>query len=108
MEKKQIKIKTLNQGKPIINHGVEFVKTSKMILLVVDLESKYCVVSATGGGDYPSVFIDSTNDSLHLKKLKRGENPLTLIEFPEYKGWMCWMAEISKYTLSVLLLKQKS
>lgn len=102
MKERIVKHKVIRQGKPIVNAAILWKNSNNMKLISVDLKSKYCEVMATSTDKFPEICITTNENSLYLLK-RRGDT--TIIGFPEFKGWTCIMAEISKYTLLALLIK---
>lgn len=99
-------INIVTQGAPVINTGGVYAKGDDVVALEIDMSSKNCKVSATSGGDLPGIYIDATERSLSLDPTKSIEDS-TFIEFPQYAGWDVWCNSISKYTLSVCLVRDK-
>lgn len=79
-----------------------------VVAIVVDLDSKRCDVQNDDFGEdgAPRVWIRATDISLHLTEY--ATNKYTIISFPEFAGWTVWLADISRYTLRVCLVKGKS
>jgi hypothetical protein len=104
---KKVKLKTI-KGMPVVNHAILYKKNKNIVLIYVDLQSKYCIIDALGS-DYdngPCIYIGINSGSLYLNtKLKKC---CTLIYFPEFKGWDIFSANINKYTIAVTLLKNNS
>lgn len=100
-------MKVTTQGAPVPNQAYEYFRGRWVRLVEIDMQSKYCEVMATGGGpNGPSVFLIAGTDSLHLDETKP-RDAYTAIEFPEYKGWDIWTAEISRYSLRLVLTKDR-
>jgi hypothetical protein len=104
----KIKVKIVTQGGPVVNDGWIVASGPDIAAVDIDLSSKYCVVEATSGshdGLAPMVYIGADKNSLHLKKGREAKT--TEIALPQYKGWQIWMSELSRYTLSICLIKPK-
>lgn len=103
-------LKITHQGAPLINTHITCMKRySDVIVLVVDLKSKHCGVMAHSVGDdsCPAIIICANQRSLHLNEEVNSYEP-TDIEFPEYKGWDIFLAEITRYTLRICLIKREN
>lgn len=103
-------MKITAQGTPIVNVYGVLLRGRDLMILEVDLHSKYCEVGATMSGDEthgPGIAISATRHSLHLSEEHKKKEP-TFIEFPEFKGWNVWSATIARYTLAVSLYRIKA
>ncbi len=99
------KVKIEHQGAPIVNtDNVHTVAQSKdIILLEIDMRSKYCEVMMHIHDECPSVLICKGEHSLHLNDDEEGT---TELELCGYKEWNIFLAEILRYTLRVCLVKR--
>lgn len=108
-EPREIRTKIRTQGAVIANPGgIVYRESSDIAVVCVDLQTKYARMGGTGsgGGSPPMVFLHATEDSLHLKKGKARDD-FTVIEFPDFIGWTPYIAEVSRYTLSICFLKDE-
>ncbi len=100
------KIEICHQGAPRVNvGGVRIVSKSKdSVLLSVDMHSKHCETAGWYSSDdgQPVIVIGRTAHSLNLNQSASVD---TDVLFSEYKGWDIFLAEITKYTLRVCLVK---
>lgn len=97
------------QGRPLLSHHYGYLVhgNDEVVAFYVDLDSKYCAVSGSGGNgpdEGPMIFIGETERSLHLGSPTQ---PVvdTVIQFPEFPGWCVHAATLSRYTLAVALTK---
>lgn len=101
---KSIKMK-ITKGALRINRGYIWKKGKDITLLLVDMHSKRGDIIAYGEeNNAPELIIGANKDSLYLNN-KLSHNSLTNIIFPELKGWTIIMANISKYSIYVCLIK---
>lgn len=94
-------ITIIQQGAPRVN--VAWIKASSetVAAIFVDLHSKRCDIDDLDG----QIRIRAIPEiSLHLDDAKP-VNSETVIAFPEFAGWEVFLAEISRYTLRVCLVK---
>lgn len=104
MNNEIIKHKINTQGAPLINTAFVFKKHSNVLLINLDMRSKYCEILATGENEsVPEIMIDSHKKSLYLHKKKKG---MTSISFPTLKGWDIFCCETSKYTVRICFHKK--
>ena len=80
-------------------------KSEGAALFYVDLKAKRASVSATTKWEgCPAVVIVKTEETLYADSESKR---MTLVSFPEFRGWDLFLCEISKYTLSVTLRNPK-
>ncbi len=105
---KNIKIKVIQQGAPIVNTGWVVESGKNIVALYVDLKSKYCEVSSSFSGSNGDcgVSLKATERSLHLNEEVEKED-FTSIVFSDYKGWDVFAYYLGRYTLNVCLVKPK-
>lgn len=106
-ETKEIEFKIENQGAPIINYAYIFEQTNNIVLIGVDLKSKYCEIDCTTGGDNEpiGVYISAGKETIRLNKDVDKEEPTKII-FPEFIGYDIFALSLSRYTLKVCLIKK--
>ena len=95
------------QGRPIMSNAYGYLVrgNDEVVTFYVDLDSKYCEVSGSGGNlpdEGPMLFIGETERSLHLGPSVDPEID-TVIQFSEFPGWDVHAAAVSKYTVAVAL-----
>lgn len=79
-------------------------KGSGFLLLQIDCSTKRGDVDGYGScDDIPFITISINEDSMHYNTNTTKDTELS---FPTLKGWHLQMAEVSRYTLSVLLIKE--
>ena len=101
------KLKIVSQGAAKVSGLVVVVaKTRKLVALDVPMESKYCRVNASVGGDEPGISICTTDESYNLNTDYEGYED-TIISFPEYKGWEHFADSSGRYNIQVCLIKRK-
>lgn len=104
------KIEVEKRGAPVLTNyetATIIQRGEGIVALYIDLTSKHCELDASFGGNDGSVgiCIGTTEHSLHLDETK-DKDDLTLITFPEFKGWTFWCGNIARYTCSVCLVKE--
>lgn len=91
-------------GEIVVNDGVEV--PGKYKVLVFDLVSKYAEILSWGCEDnYPTIQLWADEDTLNVDELKKGYP--TELKFTAHKGWRVLSASIGRYTLTVVLEKDK-
>jgi len=100
-------ISVTHQGAPIVHTDSVIEKVcGDIATLTIDMESKYCQVVAysVSKDGYPVIIIGTTKMS---SQILEGANRTagTDVELGEYKGWGIFLADISRYTLRVCLVK---
>lgn len=108
-EHRQVKAEVTHQGAVIANdNGVVYRESEDICIVCMDLETERARTSGTGfgGGDPPNVFLEATEGSIHLHK-EKSRDEVTVVSFPEFVGWTIFMADVSRYTLSLTFLKDK-
>ena len=100
-----------HQGLPIVGNIcdaciVDYVSDG-ILLVSVDMKSKWCVVSGTCGSlcgdDIPGVWVSPTDESTDLDPDFDGDewDEGTFIQFPSLQGWHIWTSSLNRYTLRV-------
>ena len=96
-----------SEGAPIINEGYIKEISENIVALEIDLKSKYCKVSCSFGGSDGTcgIYVNADEKSLHLNEKVIRDKP-TVIEFTDFVGWDVFACGISRYTLSVCLIRK--
>ena len=91
-------VKTKISGNRVkINCAVLEHKTTKCVLLVIDLATKNCEISAIGGGTHPSLLLEQSGLDVY---------EITMVEFVEYgEEWDVFSANVSGSAVYVTLYK---
>lgn len=99
--------RVIRQGAPIINSGNIIRKSKNIVLLEIDLKSKYCEVDCLFKDDEGNfgIHIGTTKHSIHLNTGVKKDEP-TVIEFSNSNGWGIYLANISRYTLRICLIRE--
>ncbi len=97
-----VKIK-VTRGRVIVNSACVHKRSRNIMLVEIDLKSKYAQVY--GYGDF-CVALSADEHTLHVDKRKNPES-LTSIEFPEFKDWSIYLSSVGRYTLSLCLVKNR-
>lgn len=95
---KDIQFSIKQQGKPAVNSAMERLRQGSLVVIDIDMHSKYCNVAGTSGN---SVFIEAREHALHLTEK---DDPLTWVEFPDYEGWSFVASSCGRYTITVVLM----
>jgi hypothetical protein len=98
-----IELQIIEQGGPRINLGWVERAGAGVVALGVDMQSKRCSVNGSGMSDGSPMLMLSGEGALHL--VKGLEDKWTLLALPQFAGWNIWSAEISRYTLSICLVR---
>lgn len=96
------------QGAPVVNDAHVFKGGDEVVLVYVDLKSKYCTIGmgCYGTDRSPGLYINSDENCTNLNK-GEGVESFTKITFPEFIGWDIFADAISKYTISICFVKNK-
>ena len=95
-------IKIVQQGAPVINSAWVVYKTDQVIMIEVDLKTKYTRVNSSCSN---AVFIECTEDSLYMDP----EHCIaedTWVEFPEAEGYSFFGSSSGRYTLQLTFFKR--
>ncbi len=109
MSIKEITIHTSNQGSILINHGFEYCRDDRMVLVEIDLKAKYAYVSATSETfeGHPEIFLEADENTIHLfEEFTTPEVTTTVIALTDYTDYDIFCHDISKYTLRIALVKK--
>lgn len=98
-----------NNGAVLVNSASIFRQADGIVLIDVDLRSKYAECSSVGygTGSAPTVFLSANKDTLHVDTNEHRDS-MTVVEFPMFYGWQIYAADgPSRYTLRVVLVKEE-
>ena len=95
-------IKIMAPGAPIVNSAWVVYKSEQVILIEVDLATKYTRVNSSCGN---GVFVECTEDSLYASPDHAFDED-TWIEFPEAEGYSFFGASGGRYTLQLTFFKR--
>lgn len=103
-----IEIQVVEQGGPVVNHGVCLgERKSGIVALEIDMRSKRCSVEMMGTAIHPRLYIAASPDSLHLDGSQPAEN-WTTIAITSFGGeWRVLTAQIHRYTLYAVLMNNR-
>ena len=98
-------VKIESQGCLLINRAYIMARGKNVVAINVDMCSKRGIVSGIfgDGEDNYSLIIDKAEDTVNHDT--NTNNP-TILNFPKFKGWSIWSAQISKCTLAVCLINK--
>ena len=109
MKNNEIKYTIEQQGAPVISSVYTTIIHDNIIALEIDMKSKYCEIGghvSTSEG-YCGIMIDAIKSSLYLDESK-DKDMFTSIMFTEYKGWSIYCADVGRYTIRVVLVKDEN
>lgn len=95
-------VKIMALGAAIVEHAWVVYKTDQVILIEVNLKTKYTRVNSSCSN---GVFIECTEDSLYMNP----EHCIaedTWVEFPEAEGYSFFGASGGRYTLQLTFFKR--
>ena len=96
-------VRVIHQGSVVVNNAFIINQSENVIALIVDLASKWAHIdSYFSGPDVRGISLGASGNTSYPHKTKFGTTEIT---FPKFKGYDIFCANISKYTLSVCLLK---
>ena len=99
-------VTVVSAGRVVVNKTAAIFKKSKnIVLLYVDMATKYAEASCYVSSDYPGVMLTATTHTLHVDKTKPDDAD-TYIEFRMYPGWDVFATNIGRYTMAVCLVKR--
>jgi hypothetical protein len=98
----------LTQGAIQINHAYVYQGSSVVSAIAVDMKTKRADVLYSGCDEngFPTIALEANEDSCHLKEDVEREAP-TEICFSQFKGWCVWSVNVSKYTMTVCLVRSR-
>lgn len=98
----------VKRGAALVNSVSQRKKFPTVVCLDIDMKSKYCEVIAnfSGAGEPCGVFIAPTENSLKLSSAYHKNMP-TRVAFPGYEDWHVYATSSGRYTISVVLMKNK-
>lgn len=104
---RSVVFKIETQGAVVINNGYVRAKNKDMAALEFDMRSKYAemILYHSDDAGRPSIMMQAGEDTLHLDTTKPRDMP-TVITIQGFKGWDVYMAECSRYTLRVVLIRK--
>jgi hypothetical protein len=90
-----------HQGEPVVEGVSIFRRRKDVVLLYIDMKTKYCTVPATSGGD------DEDPPGLYLEVAGSLEDP-TLVILTDFAGWDVFsVSDAGRYTIRLTLIKNK-
>lgn len=93
----------ITKGKIIVNDGIIISKSEDIILVSIDLKSKYAKISSTGSdNDIPTISLEADEDTLYIDENSSYD---TEIYFPDFAGYDIWACLLGRYTLNICFYK---
>lgn len=109
MEPRETNLSIRQQGAVIVNGAcvMRECEAAGIACISVDLRSKRAQISGVCGDleGTPELMLSATAETLHLDETKDRESE-TLIGFNDFKGWRVFACDLSRYTLSVCLVRE--
>jgi hypothetical protein len=105
-----VKLRISQQGAPLVQpSAVVTHQYPDIVCLTIDMDSKWCEVSGFGDGlEGPDISIDATKRiKTSCGRLHRSKKGSTVVQFPDHIGWSVFTAVCSRYTVRVVLTKDK-
>ena len=93
------------QGAPVINSAYTVKQHDDVVLIELDMKSKYCDVNSGSSNEGCFLFIQANEESLYLHKRKPKDSMTTII-FPMFKGFDVFALYSGRYTIRVCLFKR--
>lgn len=91
------------KGIIIVNDGIIISKSEDIVLVSIDLKSKYAKISSTGlDNDIPTISLEADEDTLYINDNSPYD---TEIYFPDFVGYDIWACSIWRYTLNICFYK---
>lgn len=105
--KDDVNIVIIKQGGPVLNGGFVTACGPDIVAISIDMQSKRCCDLAYSQQDdgTPAIIILADKYSLYLKEGLEDQH--TEIAFPEYTGFRVFLANVSRYTLDVCLVREE-
>lgn len=98
---KQSNFSIHHQGEPIVEGVSIFRRRKDVVLIFIDMKTKYCTVLTTYGGD------DEDPPGLYLEVA--GSENLTLLILTDFAGWDVFsVSDAGKYTIRLTLIKNNT
>lgn len=114
MNHSQIKLNIV-QGAVDVNSGAIVNQSEDIVCIVIDLRTKRAECNSyftdiDNGLSVPGVMLVSNENTIHLN-CNHDANAPTLVYFPQFAdsagSWSVFMAEVTRYTLKVVLTKTR-
>jgi hypothetical protein len=107
MDPRETELSIRQQGAVIVNGAIVVRESPDIACISVDLRSKRAQISGVCGDleGTPELMLSASAETLHLDETKAMDEE-TLIGFPEFNGWRVFAADLSRYTLSVCLVRE--
>ncbi len=93
-------LKITLQGQPIINSATVVFENKDVVLIEIDMKTKWCQILSYGAGvyngsQYPTICIETTPRSVHC-----GSSAIALTEiyFIGCSGFDVWCADMARYS----------
>jgi len=101
---KELKLNITQQGAVLVNEAVILEKSSKLVYAAIDLKTKRVemMVNYDDENHTPIIELTPTNDSKHLNP---DSDDTTVISFPTLKGFSIKLGDCSRYTITLLFVK---
>lgn len=96
------------QGAPLVKSPAAVShRSSKIVCLSIDLDSKWCGVAFTGDGpEGPEIGIEATERTYKsCGSLSPDKTGPTIVQFPKHIGWSVFATSCARYTIRVVLTK---
>ena len=103
-----VELQISEKSKIQINYGMVLAKHEDVVLIFLDLRSKYIEVGAftwSSIDEYPGIILDTTDKSMHLNENETEES--VEVRFPEYAGFYVWNVDSSRYNVRITLLRKE-
>jgi len=95
------------QGKIMVNDPFVIYQCENIVLVSLDLKSKYAELDYIGAdNNIPFVILKSTESTINENQEVSLGN-YTEIQFPDLDGWDIWATSIGGYTLNICFVKEK-
>jgi hypothetical protein len=101
--------KISEQGIPIINDVWVVYQTKRVVLIEIDMESKYCKINTYLDTDeevVPGILIYASLDDIKLSNIPTRNAESTMVIFPRFAGYVYFSSSTSRYTVHICLIKE--
>lgn len=107
LKRMQKPVYSVTRQGPFVVSDFPVYKVKKLEGIIIDCVTKRGEITCFSGSEknVPGLMVELTVDSVHYDK--KSKEPWTHIEFPKYKGWNIFSAEISRYSLHVVFWKNR-
>lgn len=104
---KETPLTVQTQGRVRVNFAYEYLRNPDVVLVDIDLHTKYADVSGyseTGSGA-PEIYLNAGGNAIHVDESTNDE---TTISLDAFAGYDIFTADVKRYTLRVAMVRKST